>query len=233
MKFTFCGDGLYANEPFIKLCDWLRFNYLIVRKEKCLKSLGKHCDELEKSEIYQKSYTHKDDQKEGRNKIIREARWFNNEALGKETFTNVLRFKESRETPDGNVQTIYKGEWLCGKPIQKTTCLSMAKKARMRWEQEDLHNTCKNRGFEAKHDMARADPNLCAAWKVMLFIAFSVFELFRCTMLAQEACKNRSWMKFARDLLQQLVEVLWEEIAYSPILQNKKIQFRYKFGHPP
>ena len=70
-------------------------------------------------------------------------------------------------------------------------------------------------------------------WKLIMFIAFAVFELFRFTTVAQEACKNRSCMKFARDMLQQLVEVSWDVIENSPILQKHKVQFRFRFCDPP
>ncbi len=57
-----------------------------------------------------------------------------------------------------------------------------------------------------------------------------IFELFSFTTIGKEAKGKRSWMKFARDLLQQLVEVTWEAISHSNILQNNKIQFRYDFA---
>lgn len=117
--------------------------------------------------------------------------------------------------------------------INKSNCLFRAKSSRMRWEHEDFHNTAKNRGFDAKHDMARSDPSLCLVWKMILFIAFAIFELFRCTILAKTACGKRSWMKFAKDMLQQLVEVSWDVIAKSEILTKHKIQFRYDFQDPP
>lgn len=69
-------------------------------------------------------------------------------------------------------------------------------------------------------------------WKLMLFIAFSVFELFICLKLVQDACERRSWMKFSRDLLHQLVYEDWGEISNSPILQKEKVQFRFCFEKP-
>lgn len=227
--FTFCGDALYANEPTIQLLNSLFFEYLIVRKEKSLKCLRRHCDELSKTELYQKSYSFKACEKNGRKTITRQAQWFNNEMVGKESITNVLRFEETIVNNAGMVLDHYKGEWLCSKRLHKGNCFEQAKQARSRWEHEDLHNTCKNRGFEARHDMARKDPNLCLIWKLMLFIAFSVFELFKCLKLVQDACGRRSWMKFSRDLLHQLVYEDWGEISSSPILQKEKVQFRFCF----
>lgn len=233
LSFIFGGDALYSNEPFILLCDSLGLDYLIVRKDNTLKRLGKHCDELAKTELYKKAYTLYEKEKNGKQEVIRQAQWFNNEVVGNEAFTNVLRYEESILDSNRVLELRYKGEWICSKSLSKLNCFSRAKRARMRWEHEDLHNTCKNRGFDAKHDIARADPNLWLIWKLIMFIAFAAFELFRFTKLAQDACKNRSWMKFARDLLQQLVEISWSVIGNSPILQKQKIQFRFSFCDPP
>ncbi len=57
LSFTFNGDSLYANGPFIQLCDDLCIDYQIVRKEKSLKLLGRRCDDLSKTELYQRAYT--------------------------------------------------------------------------------------------------------------------------------------------------------------------------------
>lgn len=231
-SFLFVGDALYANEPFIKLCDSLRWDYLIVRKDN-LKKLGKHCDELEKTDFYQKQCVKQIKDKKGKHEIVHQAKWFNNEAIGDDSYTNVIRFEESITDSNGITKAGYKGEWISGKPITKENCFNRVKRGRSRWEQEDFHNTSKNRGFDAKHDIARADPNLWLVWKMLMFIAFQVFELFRCTTMAQEACKKRSWMKFARDLLQQLVEICWSVIENSPVLQKPRIQFRFNLRAPP
>ena len=103
-------------------------------------------------------------------------------------------------------------------------------RGRMRGDHEDTHNLLKNRGFAAKHDYARANPNLCLNWKLLMFVAMLVFELFSFTTIGKEAKGKRSWMKFARDLLQQLVEVMWDAISHSSIFQKPKIQFRYDFA---
>jgi hypothetical protein len=102
----------------------------------------------------------------------------------------------------------------------------------MRADHEDVHNTLKNRGFAAKHDYARADPNLWLIWKLLMFLAFFIFELFSLTRVAQKARGKRSWMKFAMDLLQELVDVHWHVISASRILQKAKVQFRYNFAPP-
>jgi len=49
-------DSLYANEPIIKLCEDFRWDYLIVRQEGSLKTVGRKCDELGNTALYQQSY---------------------------------------------------------------------------------------------------------------------------------------------------------------------------------
>src|ERR1700733_255185 len=106
----------------------------------------------------------------------------------------------------------------------------MAKRGRSRWGHEDLHNTCKRRGFDIKHDIARSNSNLLMVWKIMVFIAFFVTELFSCTMIARSIQKTRSLMKFFKDLLQQFVERSWKVISLSPIRAKRRVQFRFHFG---
>lgn len=231
ITITFLGDSLYANEPMIKLLERLYWDYLIVRQPDTFKSIGRKCDELDNTELYQKSYRDMEIIKVGKDKTIeRNAKWFNNVALGKESTTNVLRFTEVTKDKDGNVIKKFQTEWLSSTTVRKGIWLSLMKRGRMRGDHEDVHNTLKNRGFAAKHDYARSNPNLWLIWKLMMFLAFFIFELFSFTRLAKDACGKRSWMKFASDLLQQLVEVKWAEINCSSTLAKKNVQFRYNFG---
>lgn len=107
---------------------------------------------------------------------------------------------------------------------------TLMERGRMRGDHEDTHNSLKNRGFAARHDYARTNPTLCLNWKLLMFVAFLIFELFSFTTIGKEAKGKRSWIKFARDLLQQLVEISWEVISLSSILQKHRIQFRYDFA---
>jgi len=217
LNIIFLGDALYANGPFIKLCNQLKMDYVIVLKDN-LKTVNKKCNELATHPLYQNSYSLK--------KQEETASWFNTVAIDANIQTNVLRYKE--KDPKG-----YNGQWIISKKISKGNCLRYAQIGRMRWKHEDVHNTCKNRGFEIKHDMARACPNLLIVWKLITFIAFSLFEIFRCNRLAIIHRKNRSFMKFARDMLGQLINKAWSIIANSPILKQERVQFRFHFGSGP
>lgn len=229
LHFTFLGDGLYANRPFIRLCNRLNFSYNIVRKENSLTTLGKKCDELAKLDLYKKSYSSQETEIIKNGQIQRKAAWFNRVDLGEGLNTNVLKFEEKLLGTDGEIISKYKGEWLCSERLKQTNCFRQAKRGRMRWNHEDFHNSCKKRGFNIEHDMARTNPNLLFIWKMMTFVAFFVFEIFSLSTEARRARGSRSLMKFAKDMLQELVNFTWEKITSSEILKKKKVQFRFVF----
>jgi hypothetical protein len=226
-------DSLYANEPIIKLCEDLGWDYLIVRQEGSLKTVGRKCDELEGSVLYQESYqAHETIELKNGSTIERTVKWFNQVTVGKESYTNVLRLEEIVKDADGNPvkKKYFKTEWLCSTQIHKKNCFALVKRGRMRAAHEDLHNSLKNRGYAAKHDYARANPNTWLIWKILMFVAFWIFELFSFTTLAQKSKGPSSWMAFAKDLFSDLLKVHWEIIMLSPSLKKEKIQFRFNFS---
>jgi hypothetical protein len=225
---TFLGDSLYANQPFIKLCEDLSLGYMIVRKEKSLPKVGQQCDELARTEVY-KHYCKQQTELTKLGSVVQEYQWFNQVSIGNNTYSNILRFSETIHE-QGKEPSTYKNEWLCSQRIHATNGCSLAARGRLRWDHEDFHNTLKNRGFGATHDYARTDPNLCVIWKFLMVLAFSIFELFSFTQLAIKAKGGRSWKKFATSLLAQLVSTLWELINASPCFQKQRMQFRYIFN---
>lgn len=138
-------------------------------------------------------------------------------------------FEEVEKDAEGKVMRNFKTEWLVSTEIHKDNCFDFAKSGRMRADHEDLHNMVKNRGFAAKHDYARTNPNTWLVWKLLMFVAFWIFELFSCTALAQASRGSRSWMDFAKNLFSELIHVAWGKIPFAPSLTNDKIQFRLKF----
>jgi hypothetical protein len=225
-------DSLYANEPVILLCEELGWEYLIVRQVGSLKTVGRKCDELEQSKLYQESYqAQKVIKAKDGSTIEQTIKWFNRVAVGKDSYTNVLRFEEVVKNSKGEAieRGYFKTEWLTSTTINHGNCFALAKRARMRADHEDLHNTLKRRGFAAKHDYARTNPHTWLIWKLLMFVAFWIFELFSFTTLAQAAKGSRSWMDFARDLFSDIQKVPWEKISLSPSLEKEKIQFRFNF----
>jgi hypothetical protein len=226
-------DSLYANEPIIKLCEDLNWEYLIVRQEGSLKTVGRKCNELEGSKLYQQSYqAHETIKLNNGWTIERTVKWFNRVTVGKQSYTNVLRLEEIVKDKDGNPvkKKYFKTEWLCSTYIHKDNCFGLVKRGRMRADHEDLHNSLKNRGYAAKHDYARANPNAWLIWKILMFVAFWIFELFSFTTLAQKSKGPSSWMAFAKELFSELLLIPLEMIALSPSLKKEKIQFRFNFS---
>ena len=229
-------DSLYANEPFLKLLNELGWNYLITRQTGSLKKLARQCDDLEKTSIYQQLYqdTETINTKDG-GRIERCVKWFNQVLVG-ETYTNVLRFEEIYYDKEGKIikradgkEKRLKTEWLSSTPITSNNWKHLVKMARMRADHEDLHNTLKNRGYNIKHAYARANPNAWAAWTILAFIGFWIFELFSFTRFVRNAKKGISWKDFTQDLFNDLIKVPWEILAQSPSLQQEDLQFRYDF----
>jgi hypothetical protein len=231
LPITVLTDSLYANEPIIKLCEDLGWEYLLVRQEGSLKTVGRKCDELESSKLYQESYQKKETVllKNGQ-KIERTVKWFNKMTVGKTSYTNVLRFEEVIKDKAGEVVKYFKTEWLCSTYIHKDNCFALVKRGRMRADHEDLHNSLKNRGYAAKHDYARTSPNAWLIWKILMFVSFWIFELFSFTTLAQKSKGSISWIAFAKELFSEILKVPLDLILLSPSLRKEKIQFRFNFS---
>lgn len=229
LPFILLGDSLYANEPLIELCNQLKLPFLIVRQEGSLKNLAKRCDKLEQTEIYRSYQTRKTRALSNGGKIETNLRWFNGERVGEQE-VHVIRFLEVEYDADCKQIKCYKTEWLSSQKISKNNSFNLVKIARQRADHEDLHNTLKNRGFNAKHDYARKDANATLIWKLLMFVAFWIFELFSCTTAAQEAKGSSSWKSLAEDLLIDLLREPWEILASSPSLCVERMRFRWNFS---
>jgi len=229
LPITLLTDSLYANEPFVKFCQEMGWEFLIVRQVGSLKKLARHCDELEKSELY-KAYRAEEVifLKNGK-KIVRTIKWFNGERVGELT-VHVIRFEETEYNSNGEIIRHFKTEWLSSIRVTKNNCFELAQTARRRADHEDLHNSCKNRGFNARHDYARKDPNAALIWKLLMFVAFWIFELFSCTKLAQDSKGSVSWRSLAKELLIDLQRESWELVKLSPSLVKERLQFRFDFS---
>lgn len=236
LPIRFLADSLYANEPLLKLLERLEWDYLIVRQQGSLKKLAQHCDELEKTDIY-KSYRAEQVVKlKNGGKLVRIIQWFNGEVVVSQVTTNVIRFEEIEYDGQGNIAKDAKGnekrfktEWLSSTRVNKKNCFILAKLGRKRADHEDVHNDLKNRGYAAKHDYARANPNACLVWKMAMFVAFWIFELFSCTKLAQASKGKDSWISLGRELLSDL-KISWDVIRNSPSFKKEHMQFRFNFS---
>lgn len=259
MPITVLLDGLYANNPTINLLEKHKLQYLIVRKEGCLKSLGEDCRGLASSKEHRKNHRFKETiskQKEKassenslnkpvanlckkrptsnnseepiKKRIEQTYEWFNDVNLGKNNKkVNVLWFDEEEYDEEGKLVRKYHNEWLVSWKLSKATCTKTASRARLRWEEEDLFNTLKRRGFCLKHDYSW-NPTAMISWQAIMFFAFGVFELFR---FSKEVMKR--WEGLA---IVALVETIKGLLFFSPTAEifskealGYRMQFRYDF----
>jgi hypothetical protein len=228
MKIALLLDGLYANRSVIRLAaDW-RCGYIIVKKEGCMTLLAKDCDGQSKLENHRKNCIKRCRQSNHQGQTVdQKYEWFNSVDIGDESerlTTNVLRFLETK-MKDGKELT-YKCEWLFSWKISAKTCEASARQARMRWEEEDLFNTLKNRGFNLGHDYSR-DPRSFHNWQGLAFFAFAIFELFRFSQAVKQR-SNFSQSTLAEKLQSQLLCRPTEEL-FSERCLSARIQFRYDF----
>ena len=232
MKIVFLLDGLYANRPVIRLMKDHKCGYIIVRKDGCLKSLADDCDGQAKLTNHRKNCIKKCQTVHQGWVIEQKYEWFNSADLGKDLkddlTTNVLRFYETR-MKDGKTKS-YKCEWLFSWRHSAKNCEASVRQARIRWEEEDLFNTLKNRGFNLNHDYSRS-PCSFSIWQGIAFFAFGIFELFRFS----EAVKQKGdlpQITLAEKLLGQLLHRPTEEL-FSGLRLSIRIQFRYNFVIEP
>jgi hypothetical protein len=226
MKIVLLLDGLYANRPVIRLAEEQRCGYIIVRKASSLPLLAKECDSISKESNHKKNCIKKCQERVGDWLIDQKYEWFNSCYLGEGVCTHVLRFWENR-TKEGCETECYQCEWLFSRRISAQTCELSARQARSRWEEEDIFNSLKNRGFNFKHDYSR-DPKSCFNWQGLALFAFTIFELFRFS----EAVMKRADLpritlaeKLGGQLFHRPIQEIFSEKKFS-----KKLQFRYHFA---
>jgi len=228
LKIRILLDGLYANKRTIEIAHKNRCEYIIVKKDKCLKTLGRECDGHSEHSNHKKnctetvSFTAKDGCF-----VKQKYSWFNGMYLGDNVYTNVLRFTETITKPNDETD-MYKCEWLVSQRISKNNCKEIAIMGRLRWAIEDVYNTLKNRGPAFMHGYSR-DPASCFKWQGISLLAFGIFELFRFS----EVVKKRTNMSQIA-----LTEKLSGELFHSPTVEifpaeslKIRCQFRYNF-HP-
>lgn len=225
MNIVLLLDGLYANKPVIRLAAEQRCGYIIVRKDSTLISLAKECDEQALTSNHKKNCIKQQQGMRNGWLIEQKYSWFNSRYLGEDVYTNVLRFSEIR-TREGEDPQSYKCEWLFSWKLSAKTCELAARQGRARWEEEDIFNSLKNRGFNFKHDYSR-DPRSCCNWQALALFAFGIFELFRFSEVVTKRI-DLPQVTLAEKLKGQLFHRPTQEIFPDRFLL-KRVQFRYSF----
>ena len=228
LKFCVLVDSLYANAPAMRILQENRMEFMIVRKEGSMRTVGQDCDGLEKMKEQQNSGQTEETTEEGEKKIKRSYRFFND--IGYQDMKlNVLRFDEWIFDKEGAQLQHVHWEWLVSWRITKKNAIQTASQGRMRWLEEDLFNSLKHRGFKIKHDYSR-DSSAQLIWALLIMLAFLISELFMLTRQISFLKGNRSLRDFMKSIFYELRH-LCLKIFDASILQ-RKTQFRYCFTKP-
>jgi len=226
-KLHFCilGDSLYANGPAMKIVKENRMDFAIVRKEGSMKTVGQDCDGMAKTPGYESASQVKEITTESE-KTIKRSWLFFNEVEYQNTKLNILRFDEQIFDKAGNQINYVHWEWIISWKLSKRNVIAAADRARMRWLEEDLFNSVKNRGFKIKHDYSR-NPKAQIVWSILIMLAFLVTELFTFIKQVIPIKKNRSLKDFMRSIFFDLCK-LCQKVFQAPILRQL-VQIRYCF----
>lgn len=193
IKFTVLLDALYANTTAIEHLITYRMGYAIVLKK--LKISKK----LEQPSSIQKNVNAAF--KRGRFNIIQNFKFC--QAAHGHLLLNVVDLVETaRKKPTKRSALIHfkktHWQWIVHQTLKEQNVCPICEDARLRWKEEDLFNTFKNRGFNATHDFSR---NFQAAgiWLSLMMIAFFLSSLVLSSRLGilgrKKGCSIKFFMK--------------------------------------
>ncbi len=224
-KLHFCvlADSLYANGPAMKTVKENRMDFMFVRKEGSMKAVGQDCDGMAKTKEHKATCQVEENVNENEKKVKRTWQFFN-EVEYQNAKLNILRFDEWIFDKEGKKVAYVHWEWIVSWRITKKNAVATAVRGRMRWLEEDLFNSVKNRGFKIKHDYSR-NPKAQIIWSILIMLAFLITELFSLVNQVISIKKNRSLKDFMRSIFADLCK-LGEEVFRAPML-NRKTQVRY------
>ena len=191
-KLNFCilVDSLYANAPAIKILQKHHMEFMIVRKNGSMSTVGKDCDGLMQLQEHKAACQTEENLTTGGKKIKRSYCFFNKLDY-QDLKINLLRFEERVFDEDGNEISYVYWEWIVSFRITKSNVFLTASRGRMRWLEEDLFNTLKNRGFNIRHDYSR-DSTAQVVWTILIMLAFVITEFFELLKSIIPIKKNRT-----------------------------------------
>jgi hypothetical protein len=223
-KLPFCvlADSLYANGPAMGILKNLSMEFMIVKKEGSMKTVGRDCDGLALIPDHKANNTRTETTLEGDRKIKRFWSFFNEIEYGDHKI-NILRFDERLTNKAGSVSYVH-WEWIVSERITKQNAPQTAIRGRLRWLEEDLFNTVKNRGFCMKHDYSR-NSNSQIIWSILIMIALLITELFTVTSRVIPLKKGRSAKDFMRSIFFDFCK-LGIKLLEATVL-HRGIQIRY------
>jgi hypothetical protein len=208
LKITVLLDGLHANQVSINALKQFHFGWDIVLKR--LKSVQEEIDSinLQVRSIASKRFH------------LNQAACFTNHIPYGHYSLNAIELSEhaqkkpSKRFAKVNSKDVHY-QWLVDKIIDKTNLFDKVKEARSRWQEEDLMNSLKNRGFHIKHDYSR-HPSCQTIWKILTLIAFCLTSIFLLSDLGVKSRKNATIGFLMRQMLQDLFYFSYETIFLCP-----------------
>ena len=200
IKLTVLLDALYANTGAIDLLNQYRIGYAIVLKKLALSKKLKKPNKLQRNvkAVFEKK----------RFNLCQTFRFC--KATHGSLLLNVVDLAEvCQKKPSKRFAFIHlrktHWQWIVHQTLTENNVRSICSDARLRWKEEDLFNTLKNRGFHATHDFSR-NFQASSIWLSLMMIAFALSSIIlysRLGMLArQKKCSIRFFMQqMMQDLL--------------------------------
>lgn len=229
-KLSFCvlADSLYANGPAMEFLKKLSMEFMIVRKEGSMKTIGRDCDGLAQTQDHKTNHTRTETVREN-NRIVQKSWSFFNDVGYGDGKINILRFDEWITDEEGRLISRVYWEWIVSWRLSKRNAPQTAMRGRLRWLEEDLFNTVKNRGFHMKHDYSRS-PNSQVVWSILIMIALLITELFTATSHVVPLKKSRSAKDFMRSVFFDLCKLGTK--FFEAMILHRSIQIRYSLTKP-
>ena len=212
LKVIITGDGLYPDGPFIKRLKQDDHRFILVAKEKDLKSLFSEFRTLrrESHAIQEKQITHRFE-------------WANGHVLNDshlDCLVNVLEYWE--EHTNGKKQHWV---WVTDIPLTAKNVYHIMKGGRARHKIEnETFNTLKNQGYQFEHNFGHGNRYLSTVFAHLMLIAFFVDQLQQlgCQLFTKALARLHSrkslWERKRSYFFQFYIhslEELWNALAYG------------------
>ena len=156
------ADGLYPNEPFMDICQNNTWEYIVVLKDDCLKTLQQDITDIENKHRCQMEYNRIETK--GLVHIHQMYKWIEEPLTYKGHTTywlscteTITRYDENKKPlPEQKAPTTF--VWLNSQKVTKKNVRNLAQAGRNRWKIENEgFNTQKNGGYNLGHKFSRED----------------------------------------------------------------------------
>ena len=142
--------------------------------------------------------------------VYQSIRFFNDLAPSSSTHSlNILELDEfAKKKPSKRFAKVHEKQshwqWIVYATLNPSNSIQRAAEARNRWQEEDLGNTLKNRGFHLKHDFSR-HPHSQSIWLFLIFIAFGLTSIFLLSEIGFLSKKKNTVVFLMKEMLTELL----------------------------